>query len=65
MMDWLSLPKRERIERFSKKVITKQLNLSNASHQNNTCQPKKDIKNNGEEAPVQDNQVQKRSSGVR
>ena len=59
MTEWLSLPKRERIERFSKRVITKQLKLSNAPHQNNTCQTKQNQEHNDEETPVENSQVKK------
>ena len=65
MTDWLSLPKRERIERFSKRVITTQLNLSNVPDQNDTCQTKQNKENNGEDTPLQNSQVQKRTSGIK
>jgi len=65
MTEWLSLPKRERIERFSKRVITKQLKLSNAPDQNDTCQTKQNKEHNEEETTVKNNQVQKRSSGIK
>ena len=57
MAEWLSLPKRERIERFSKKVVAKRLNLSNRSHQNDVGKLNKNTTYSAEETLIQNKQV--------